>query len=146
MENTHTKLKSTIKFIREFVSRHPLISLVIVGAIAALLLIYLPDRGSGTSEKYTRKQIQAKERTFELEIEAREYEAKAEVYRERVSQSEERLKKTSEHIKRKKEYAEKKHDETTDSGHRAIDIDDIPTNFELCTRANSLGIRCDFDK
>lgn len=138
---------SVIEFIKSFVTKHPLITLIIAGAIAALLLIYLPGWNSpAADEGYIKKQIEAKERATELEIKAREYEVEAKINRERAVKAEKKLGKTSKTIKRKKEYAQKKHKETVNSGHRTIDVDDIPSNFELCTRANSLNIRCDFDK
>jgi hypothetical protein len=70
----------------------------------------------------------------------------ADATRDVAEEKEEQLLKTKKKVKELKSNAEKLDKKAADAGRNDINDSDVPSNAELCARANSLGVRCDSDK
>ena len=129
---------------------------VVAGGILLVVLAVVFFIGAWITQSITeyqaRKHAEAQEQT-RLELEQHKLDAEKKITEGQVvaNQAERELteaKEITKTVEKKKikakdavRIAHEKHEKTVTSGNRTVD--DIPTNGELCARANSLAVRCD---
>jgi hypothetical protein len=144
------KIKSALKRLGALIAEYPIFSVTAIAAVVILLLFAYFKLGSTVFEHGVNKadavRVEQHKEVDEFQKEADTSYGESQVHHAQVEQSDRRLTAIKKEVQDKKDNAEKAHSKTLDTGHRDIGDADVPSNGELCARANSLGVRCDQNK
>jgi Tfp pilus assembly protein PilO len=143
-------MKNAINKIGAFALNYPLVAIFAVavliygaGYVGKMASSWYFERGV---EQADEKRTEQKKVVSDLEEKADTALGEANAYAEQKQAKVEEVKQTKKDLTNLKTYAKHAKKKADDSGHRDIPDSDVPSNAELCARANSLGVRCDSDK